>query len=76
MSYSLSAGVYYLDVGTGSMLVQLVVAGVAGGLVFAKLWWSKITNPFRRKQADHGAVTTTETESQHARQPQRAAHDD
>lgn len=42
---------YYLDAGTGSMLVQLAVAGVAGAAVFAKMFWSRITAPFRRKPA-------------------------
>lgn len=41
---------HYLDAGTGSMLVQLAVAGVAGAAVFAKMGWAKVTGPFRRKQ--------------------------
>jgi hypothetical protein len=40
---------YYLDAGTGSMLVQMAVAGVAGVAVFAKVFWAKLTGPFRRK---------------------------
>ena len=43
---------YYLDAGTGSMLVQLAVAGVAGAAVFAKMGWTKITAPFRRKRSN------------------------
>ncbi len=42
----------YLDAGTGSMLVQMVVAGVAGAAVFAKIYWAKVTAPFRRKRPD------------------------
>ena len=41
----------YLDAGTGSMLVQLVVAGVAGSAVFLKLGWARFTAPFRRKRS-------------------------
>lgn len=40
---------FYLDAGTGSMLVQLAVAGVAGVAVFAKVFWARLTGPFRRK---------------------------
>jgi hypothetical protein len=43
---------YYLDAGTGSMLVQMAVAGVAGVAVFLKMFWAKITSPFRRKRVD------------------------
>lgn len=48
----------YLDAASGSMIVQAVVAGVAGVAVFAKLFWRRLTSPFRRKAA------TTETTSQ------------
>ena len=41
----------YLDAGTGSMLVQMVVAGVAGAAVFAKIYWAKVTGPFRRNRS-------------------------
>lgn len=40
---------FYLDAGTGSMLVQMAVAGVAGVAVFAKVFWAKLTGPFRRR---------------------------
>lgn len=43
---------FYLDAGTGSMLAQLAVAGAAGAAVAAKLGWSKVTSPFRRKSSD------------------------
>jgi hypothetical protein len=32
----------YLDAGTGSMLVQLVVGGAAAAGVAAKLYWQKV----------------------------------
>jgi len=32
----------YLDPGTGSMLVQLLLGGVAGVLVVGKLYWHRI----------------------------------
>jgi hypothetical protein len=52
MLYFLNAGTpYYLDAGTGSMLVQIAVAGVAGAAVFARMGWAKITAPFRRRRS-------------------------
>lgn len=32
----------YLDPGTGSILLQGLVAAIAGGLVAARLYWSKV----------------------------------
>ncbi len=62
----------YLDAGTGSMLVQMAVAGVAGAAVFAKIFWAKITSPFRRKRSDD----VVETERVHAEASQRHPADD
>jgi hypothetical protein len=40
------------------MLVQMAVAGVAGVAVFAKVFWARLTSPFRRKSTspEDGAV--------------------
>ncbi len=38
----------YLDPGTGSMLVQMLLGGVAGGLVIGKLYWARIKAFFGR----------------------------
>lgn len=56
---------YYLDAGTGSMLVQLAVAGVAGAAVFAKMGWTKITAPFRRKRSSDVVETERDQPQQH-----------
>jgi hypothetical protein len=42
----------YLDPGTGSILLQGLIAGVAGGLVAARLYWSKVKHflAFARKK--------------------------
>ena len=32
----------YLDPGTGSMIIQVVIGAVAGALVTARLYWSQI----------------------------------
>ncbi len=38
----------YLDPGTGSIMLQLLLGGVAGGLVVAKLYWHKLKGFFVR----------------------------
>lgn len=40
----------YLDPGSGSMVAQAVVAGIAGIAVVGKLGWRKLTSPLRRKR--------------------------
>ncbi len=32
----------YLDPGTGSMVLQLILGGVAGALVIVKLYWARL----------------------------------
>jgi hypothetical protein len=50
----------YLDAASGSMIVQAVVAGVAGVAVFAKLFWRRLTSPFRRKDTTSQATAPHE----------------
>jgi len=38
----------YIDPGTGGMLLQLLLGGVAGGLVIVKLYWQRIRSVFQR----------------------------
>ena len=40
----------YLDPGSGSIIVQSIVAAIAGGLFMIKVFWQKITNRFSRKK--------------------------
>lgn len=40
----------YLDPGTGSMLLQGLIAAIAGGLVALRLYWSKIKRLFSTKE--------------------------
>lgn len=42
--------VFYIDPGTGMILIQLIVAGVASVLVFFKNIKEKIKNLFKRKK--------------------------
>ncbi len=48
----------YLDPGSGSMIAQAVVAGVAGAAVVGKVGWRRLTSPLRKKGADGTDATT------------------
>jgi hypothetical protein len=41
----------YMDPGTGSMMLQLLLASIAGGLVVIKMYWYKIKKFFSRDKA-------------------------
>lgn len=42
----------YLDPGSGSYLLQLLIAGALGGLVALRLYWSRIVAFFRRRNGE------------------------
>ena len=46
----------YLDAGTGSFILQMLLGGVAGMMVVGRLYWEKlklaIARPFARKSSD------------------------
>lgn len=39
----------YLDPGTGSIILQVVLGGTAGVMVIAKLYWSQVKSFFMRR---------------------------
>ena len=41
----------YLDPGSGSMLLQVLLGGIASIAVIAKLYWNRVTSLFTRKSA-------------------------
>ena len=41
----------YLDPGSGSMLLQILLGGFAGIAVIVKLYWHRVTSLFNRKGA-------------------------
>ena len=41
----------YLDAGTGSMLLQILLGGFAALGVVARLYWHRVTALFRRRNA-------------------------
>jgi len=40
----------YIDPGAASILLQVLIGGVAGGLVFLKLYWQRIKTMFTKKK--------------------------
>jgi hypothetical protein len=52
LSQSFSSGLAapnaYLDPGSGSYLLQLLIASALGGLVVLRMYWSRVTAFFRR----------------------------
>lgn len=42
----------YLDPGAGSMLLQLILGGVAALGVVVRLFWHRLRTPFRRRGLD------------------------
>ncbi|MEM9592780.1 MAG: hypothetical protein AAGD06_00850 [Acidobacteriota bacterium] len=45
----------YFDPGTGSLLLQMILGGVAGIAVVVKLYWHKLLALFGKKPKDDGA---------------------
>jgi hypothetical protein len=46
----------YLDPGFGSMIVQVLIGGVAAGGVLVAMYWSKIKGLFGRNKSDSTLV--------------------
>lgn len=42
-----SSALAYLDPGTGSMVLQLLLGGIAGAVVILKLYWRRFVGLFR-----------------------------
>jgi hypothetical protein len=51
----------YLDAGSGSLIVQALVAGTAGVVVAAKLYWRRLTGVFRRKTPAEASAAPVES---------------
>jgi len=52
----------YLDPGTGSMILQIVLGGVAGMMVVGKLYWAQFTSFFSRRSDSAGEAKDTSAE--------------
>lgn len=57
----------YLDAGSGSVILQAIVAGVAGGGVVARLYWSRVKRFFARagRQETAGSQTIADSHGEH-----------
>ena len=42
----------YLDPGTGSMMLQLLLGGIAGVALIVKLYWRRFLSLFKKKSSD------------------------
>ena len=51
----------YLDPGTGSMLLQLLVGGVGGALVVGKLYWARLKAMIMRRKPGEQESTDQQT---------------
>jgi len=58
-----SAAYAYLDPGSGSMLLQLVLGGLAGLAVIAKLYWHRLLTLFgvHSQQAENDSETNSDS---------------
>jgi hypothetical protein len=50
----------YLDPGTGSMVLQLLLGGIAGAVVILKLYWRRFVGLFRGNAREESEQTSSE----------------
>jgi hypothetical protein len=58
----LAKGHYYLDPGSGSFLLQILLAVLLGGGYAVKVYWSKIKALFKKPSAPDQEAAPTEEE--------------
>jgi hypothetical protein len=46
----------YLDAGTGSMIVQLLLGGIAAIVVTVRLWWNRLLRLLRIRRPEEPAL--------------------
>ena len=51
----------YLDPGTGSIVLQVILGGIAGVLVAGKLYWSKLKQLVGRDRSEKASQRTDES---------------
>jgi hypothetical protein len=54
----------YIDPGTGSVLFQIIIAGLLGAGVFIKIFWKKIISLFSKKDASGASTSESSSESE------------
>jgi len=50
----------YLDPGTGSMVLQLLLGGIAGAVVILKLYWRRFVGLFRGNAREESENSSSE----------------
>ena len=45
----------YIDPGTGSVILQAILGGVAGIFLFGRLYWTKIKHSFRKRSTEQSS---------------------
>lgn len=48
----------YLDAGTGSIIAQMIIGGIAGFMVMLKLYWYRIKAFFSRSSSETSELDT------------------
>lgn len=46
----------YIDAGTGSLIIQVLIGAVAGGLLVLKMSWKRLKNWVRRNNSAKGKL--------------------
>ncbi|HEY1386680.1 MAG TPA: hypothetical protein VGF43_23855 [Dongiaceae bacterium] len=54
LSASYGTAFAYLDPGTGSIILQSLIAGIIGSLAFARMYWTRLKDMFRRTFGNRG----------------------
>ncbi len=52
----------YIDAGTGSLLIQLIIGSAAGGFLMLKIYWSSLKGWIMHRHPEKG---TDEEQSEH-----------
>ncbi|HBP87892.1 MAG TPA: hypothetical protein PKK23_21295 [Nitrospirales bacterium] len=50
----------YLDPGTGSMILQLLLGGIAGAAIIIKLYWRRFLNLFKGRSSESASSNSYE----------------
>jgi len=50
----------YLDPGTGSIIIQGLIASIAGGIVVIRLYWAKLKSYFARAPEEQKSAETAD----------------
>lgn len=53
----------YLDAGTGSIILQGIIATAVGGMVMVRLYWARISSLFSSKASPDGLDSSADTDA-------------